>query len=447
MAKLQKDILSEEERLSGFEVGEPDDDIFALGNSDYFEDIEEIFDIPKEPEQISEIEPEPDYLVLKNVVDQTDKPELPTPEVPVVEVPNILPSEEEVLVMDDDFKDFVKDLLDKDKVQTVKPSLPVDDTPLVDNFDHEKELAGVEKVYLDDLATDSKTAETDNSGATIEAVPLVTESTKAEDAKDKVEEETKGDEEDEKKRKAFPILLIAGIAAAILLISLSVIYFMYLSQSEEKNEIASDTTKTNQEAPTQAIEKQVEAMAEIVKDSADTVELTKTEPETVAEVMVEKKVEPPPSKSEEPIKQVKEVKPKTSTAKVQKPKVKSESDLGAKEPAVKTEVPKVKEAPKKDEDLVSIIPERKPETKQPLIRDNVKEEFSVQIYASPSKEDANRWLEKLRAKDVIDAFISEQMIRDVKWYRVRFGKYNTREEARAAALRYGFAQTWIDRVK
>jgi cell division septation protein DedD len=444
MAKLQKDILSEEERLSGFDVGEPDDDTFALGNSDYFEDIEEIFDVPKEPEQIPESEPELDYMVLKNVVDQSEKPELPIQEVPVADVPNVSSPEDDVLVMDDDFKDFVKDLLDKDKVHTVKPSLPVEETPVVDNYDPDKELSGAEKIYLDDLETDNKESETDDSGATIVAVPLMADSTKSEDAK----EEAKADaEEDEKRRKLFPILLIAGIAAAILLISLSVIYFMYLSQSDEQSKIATDTIKAIQEAPTQTVEKQAEPMAEIVTDSADTVELSQPEPEAVVEVMVERKVEPPPSKIETPDKPLAETKPKTSTTQVQKPKVKAESDFAAKKPTTKTEMPKVKEAPKNDDDIVSIIPERKPETKQPLIRDNVKEEFAVQIYASPSKEDANRWLEKLRAQNVVDAFISEQMIRDVKWYRVRFGKYDTREEARAAALRYGFAQTWIDRVK
>ena len=73
--------------------------------------------------------------------------------------------------------------------------------------------------------------------------------------------------------------------------------------------------------------------------------------------------------------------------------------------------------------------------------------YIVQIYSSPSKEDAQAWLDKLKSKNIPEAFISEQNVRDKIWYRVRFGKYSTREEARNAALRYGFAQTWIDRVK
>jgi septal ring-binding cell division protein DamX len=73
--------------------------------------------------------------------------------------------------------------------------------------------------------------------------------------------------------------------------------------------------------------------------------------------------------------------------------------------------------------------------------------YIVQIYSSPSKEDAQLWLNKLKARNVHDGFISEQTMRDKIWYRVRFGHFRTREEARIAALRFGFAQTWIDRVK
>ena len=73
--------------------------------------------------------------------------------------------------------------------------------------------------------------------------------------------------------------------------------------------------------------------------------------------------------------------------------------------------------------------------------------YSVQIYSSPSKEDADMWLQKLKDKRVSEAFISVQLIRGKEWYRVRFGRFPTREEAKVAALNYGFTQTWIDRIK
>lgn len=97
---------------------------------------------------------------------------------------------------------------------------------------------------------------------------------------------------------------------------------------------------------------------------------------------------------------------------------------------------------KKEADLVSS--QTMNETIAPKDEQGV---YIVQIYSSPSKEDALTWLEKLKDKNIADAFISEQNVRDKVWYRVRFGNFRTRDEAKNAALRYGFAQTWIDRVK
>jgi cell division protein FtsN len=73
--------------------------------------------------------------------------------------------------------------------------------------------------------------------------------------------------------------------------------------------------------------------------------------------------------------------------------------------------------------------------------------FIVQIYASQSKEDANFWLKKLKEQNINDAFISEQIVRDEIWYRVRFGSFATKTEALETASKLGYAQTWVDRVK
>ncbi len=73
--------------------------------------------------------------------------------------------------------------------------------------------------------------------------------------------------------------------------------------------------------------------------------------------------------------------------------------------------------------------------------------FIVQIYASQSKEDAMFWLNKLKKQEINDAFISEQIVRDEVWYRVRFGNFTTKTEALETASKLGYAQTWVDRVK
>ncbi len=71
----------------------------------------------------------------------------------------------------------------------------------------------------------------------------------------------------------------------------------------------------------------------------------------------------------------------------------------------------------------------------------------MQIYASPSKDDAEEWARKLKRTKGVDAFISANRIRGTIWYRVRVGAYDTEEKAREAALKLGFAQSWIDRVR
>ncbi len=80
-------------------------------------------------------------------------------------------------------------------------------------------------------------------------------------------------------------------------------------------------------------------------------------------------------------------------------------------------------------------------------KQSIDELYSIQLYASPSKEDANEWVQKLKKKKLGDVYISTQVIRDKVWYRVRCGYYKTKEEAKSAANNLGFSQSWIDRIK
>lgn len=73
--------------------------------------------------------------------------------------------------------------------------------------------------------------------------------------------------------------------------------------------------------------------------------------------------------------------------------------------------------------------------------------FIVQIYSSPSREDAESWLGQLKAQQVPNPIITEQEIKGRTWYRVRYGKFETKEAARTSALELGYSQSWIDRVK
>ncbi|RPI66641.1 MAG: SPOR domain-containing protein [Ignavibacteriae bacterium] len=73
--------------------------------------------------------------------------------------------------------------------------------------------------------------------------------------------------------------------------------------------------------------------------------------------------------------------------------------------------------------------------------------FVVQVFSSPSRDDADEWLQSLRAKNVSDAYVTEQKIKGESWYRVRFGQFSSREDAEAEALRLGFRQPWVARIR
>lgn len=73
--------------------------------------------------------------------------------------------------------------------------------------------------------------------------------------------------------------------------------------------------------------------------------------------------------------------------------------------------------------------------------------FVVQVFSSPSRDDAEEWLQSLRSKNVADAYITEQKIKGESWYRVRFGQFSTRDAAEAEALRLGFREPWVARIR
>lgn len=74
--------------------------------------------------------------------------------------------------------------------------------------------------------------------------------------------------------------------------------------------------------------------------------------------------------------------------------------------------------------------------------------YTIQIYSTPSLEDAQNWLKEIKMRyNIHDVYISPQIIRDRQWYRVRFGYFSSMEEAIATAMKFGFSQSWIDRIK
>jgi cell division septation protein DedD len=74
-------------------------------------------------------------------------------------------------------------------------------------------------------------------------------------------------------------------------------------------------------------------------------------------------------------------------------------------------------------------------------------QFTVQIVSTPSLEDANDWLSKLKSRGINDGHISEKLVRDKIYYRVRFGSFESYDMASTALNKAGFDGSWVDRIK
>jgi len=93
---------------------------------------------------------------------------------------------------------------------------------------------------------------------------------------------------------------------------------------------------------------------------------------------------------------------------------------------------------------------KKIEKKDPIIKQKIKTtgaEYSVQVMASISKDEADVALRKLKSKGVSSAFMSKRSLKGKTWYRVRFGGYSERDQAENAARKAGYTNAWVERVK
>ncbi len=73
--------------------------------------------------------------------------------------------------------------------------------------------------------------------------------------------------------------------------------------------------------------------------------------------------------------------------------------------------------------------------------------YVIEVFSSPIKEEAEKWLLNLHNQKIYDGVIRTQKIRDDIWYKVRFGNYSSYKEAKTAILRFGMKNARIDRIK
>lgn len=123
-------------------------------------------------------------------------------------------------------------------------------------------------------------------------------------------------------------------------------------------------------------------------------------------------------------------------------------------PAPKAPVEPAKPAPSKDmakpqQPTPNTVPTPRvnPQMKTTKGSNSGDAQWVIQVHSSPSVDDADEWLQQLQSRNVGDGRIEPVTQQGKVWYRVRFGRYATREEAEQAALQLGYRNAWIDRVR
>ena len=245
----------------------------------------------------------------------------------------------------------------------------------------------------------------------------------------------------EKKEKTPLKKIIIGIAIAVILafIGTFVYYYMQYKKYEEEQKIIAakidekkDTIDVSEaEKASQIKDTIVQTDSTMAQDTTaieDTTSVqTNLEPEKVAKVDDEKKIEEKSVARQSD--QKTEIKQPVAPRKTyRQPKVKS------KEIVRRTE--------QKDKKLVASAVKSSTQAKQ----EETDAVYVVQIYASPSREDAELRLDILKKKGITGT-VTTQKIKDRIWYRVRFGSYSSYQDAQNAAINSGFSQPWVERVK
>ena len=113
----------------------------------------------------------------------------------------------------------------------------------------------------------------------------------------------------------------------------------------------------------------------------------------------------------------------------------------APEPAVAAPVAKTEKAEKAEK--------AEPPAPQPTTRSSsaTAQEWCVQVYASTNPDDADEWNDRLRRKNVEDSRIEMIERQGQLWYRVRFGRFASRQEAEQIAQSMGFRNAWVNRAR
>lgn len=258
----------------------------------------------------------------------------------------------------------------------------------------------------------------------VEVIPE--KKSKARPKKEKVKTPKK--EKEEKKPKGILFWIVSSAASLLIIATLSYFGFNYYLKTKlhsvptDSSIVQKDTTKHQQKHQTEV----PKAEAEVHRDTLQVIE-NKPVNEDIHQDIAHQQT--PKIKIEE--------KTYSNTEIIDKPK------KVITKPITKQEIPHRKA--NKQTDIITSVQTPVPiEAPQQTTEKHL---YTIQVYATPSFEDAEFWRQKLTAMRINDVYISPQKVRDVIWYRVRFGKFSNRQQALDVAKQFGFSQTWVDRIQ
>lgn len=474
--------IDDESSDEGLDISDTEDEVDYddSENVDNTEDAEEI-QVPKEggsvwdlfedddakageigdtDESLEPLEEEDDSEIIDLEDDEIDEPELDESEQD--EPQNEIEDSDEGVEIDNDLKNLLEKDIALSKKRKAKKESIVKEAPVskkefisIDDDEDAQEI-DISSIEADRPSTYSQEDDTDDTEEGLEdikqtkeaivdlpqedipeppktdALPEGMELSKH-SKKPSAKPDDTGEVKEKKQKKGIPWLALLAISGAILLlaaISITTYYFVFAPNNEvvQKDSLAKiDKQKKDKAKKDKAdiTEQKVAAKA----DSADAESMTDTSTAHAEASNIEAIAQQDDIEAREEKEEVDEIVNPTPKKNKKTFKEKVESKPGP----VLSKKPKPAPEPKPIP-----TPEPKPE---------VKGIYVVQVYSSPYKSDAEEWLERIKNKGVDNAFLSQQKIRDKIWYRVRFGTFSSKEEARSAAKKFGFAQSWIDRIE
>jgi hypothetical protein len=470
MADLNDDRKKEEEEYGGFEPDENDDESFMLEDeNDYPAKLPDKFsDEPsstvrvtasvdsanndeeendeEETEESSESEEETDEAVdVEDDTAESEIEEITTEEIDSenTEVESEAEEvEDETVEFDDDFKKKLQADIEKSKAKReakeVLEEPPADSEPAKQIGDDAETVVNLSDIDAD-KPSNVKKEEVD------ELPPIV-------DSEPNLPEPENTEEEKKKKTPVWILMLYSSVAT--LLVTLGAVWLIWaflLSDTEEHDpdetenqEIVSNHEEHKPENKKKTVtsdsisEEEKKWLDSMDIDNKDTL-ITYQEDKEFFAGLEDEFDEEGISKDKPEDKIVEKNEPKKAQPKVV-PKKKKKDDIASNN-VTKTVTPKENKKSKVEVDESEFS---MPQPKGPAPETGL---FMVQIYSSPSREDAESWLGQLKARQVPNPMITEHELKGRTWYRVRYGRFETKEAARSSALELGYSQSWIDRVK